>query len=82
MGSVTAERVGCVEVGEVTRRVKMAPSKPWAACEAHRAYKATCCVFSMNERIKQSFPLAAPPNCMFIPDLVPERIDLVRDKTR
>ncbi len=34
IGSATAERVGHGEVGGVTQRVKMAPSKPWAACEA------------------------------------------------
>ncbi len=67
IGSATAERVGRGEVGGVTRRVKMAPAKPCAACEAHPlgAERATCCVFSMSECRKLSFPLAAPPNCMF-----------------
>ncbi len=64
--STTAERVGRGEVGGVTRRVKMVPAKPCAACEAHPlgAERATCHVFSMNECSKLSFPLAAPPNYM------------------
>ncbi len=37
IGSATAERVGRREVGGVTRRMKMAPSKPWAACEAQHS---------------------------------------------
>ncbi len=41
IGSATAERVGRGEVGGVTRRVKMVPSKPWAACEAQRS-EPTC----------------------------------------
>ncbi len=67
IGSATTERLGRREVGGVTRRVKMAPAKPCAACEAHPvgAERATCRVFSMSECRKQSFPLAAPPNCMF-----------------
>ncbi len=65
IGSAAAERVGRGEVGGVTRRVKMAPAKPCAACGAHPLgdERATC--FSMSECKKQSFPLAAPPNCMF-----------------
>ncbi len=65
--SATAERVGRGAVGGVTRRVKMAPAKPYAACEAHPlgAERATCRVFSMSECRKLSFPLTAPPNCMF-----------------
>ncbi len=67
IGSATEERVGHGKVGGVTRRVKMAPAKPWAACGAHMlgAERDTCRVFSMNECKKQSFPLAVPPNCMF-----------------
>ncbi len=65
--SATAERVGHGEVGGVTCRVKMAPAKPYAACGAHSlgGERATCRAFSMSKCRKQSFPLAAPPNCMF-----------------
>ncbi len=67
IGSVTAEMVGRGEVGGVTQRLKMAPAKPCVACGAHLlgAKRATCHVFSMSGCRKQSFPLAAPPNCMF-----------------
>ncbi len=67
IGSATAERVRRGEVGVVTRRVKMAPAKPWAACGAYPlgTEKAACRVFSMSECRKQSFSLVAPPNCMF-----------------
>ncbi len=66
-GFARAERVGHGEVGEVTRMVKMVLAKPWAACGAHPqgAERVTCRVFSMNECRKQTFPLEAPPNCMF-----------------
>ncbi len=42
-------------MGGVTRRVKMAPAKPCAACRAHPlgAERATCRVFSMSECRKQ-----------------------------
>ncbi len=43
-------------MGGVTRMVKMAPAKPWAACGAHPlgAERATRRIFSMND---SPFPL-------------------------
>ncbi len=75
--------MGREEVGGLSRRVKMAPAKPLAACGAHPlgVERATCCVFSMNECRKQSFSLAVPPNCKFTAVFCArERIDLVRAK--
>ncbi len=53
IGSAWAERVGRGEVGGFTRRVKVAPAKPWAACGAHPLgdERATCHVFSMQETV-------------------------------
>ncbi len=86
-GEFSPERVGHGEVGGFTQRVKTVPAKPWTACGAHPlgAERATCRVFSMNELMQETVlsPCSASKlhQCSRLL-FVPERIDLVRVKTR